>query len=318
MGIKTAIEYCDSSINPIMGCSGCELRREHCYAARLCTRYAGRKGWPKSFDEPEFFPGRSEKAIGWSDLTGKVRPGRDAWLDGYPRVIFVNDLSDGFCPDVDPWQWLNPHIAAMDLSPHSWLLLTKWPGRMGKFFEERGHPIPDNFWLGTSISRQRDEWRVIELLRIQGAAVRFVSCEPLLGPVDLTDIQLGIAEWGNALRQIQGVSGPKLDWVIAGGESGPGARPVHPDWVRGVRDQCQEAGVPYFHKQNGAWFHDSQMTTAQLTKAVLRMQFDPLPAPPDVYKWYDGTRSYRVGKKRAGRLLDNREHNDLPSISPRM
>ena len=105
MGIKTKIEYVDSSTNPIMGCTGCDLRESHCYAATLCGRYAGQKGWPQSFDHPEHFPGRLEKAIKWKDLTGTKRPDKP-WLDGYPRVIFVNDLSDGFCPDVDPGQWL--------------------------------------------------------------------------------------------------------------------------------------------------------------------------------------------------------------------
>lgn len=124
MGIKTKIEWADSSVNPIMGCTGCALRKSHCYAAVLCARYAGRKGWPESFDRPEFFPGRLEKAMKWRDLTGEARSDKP-WLDGLPRHIFVNDMSDGFCPDVDAWGWLLPHLDAMGKSPHVWMLLTK-------------------------------------------------------------------------------------------------------------------------------------------------------------------------------------------------
>ena len=267
MGVKTKISYCDSSTNPIMGCTGCVLRKSHCYAAVLCTRYAGRKGWPKSFDQPEFFLGRLEKAIKWPDLSGTERPD-EPWLNGLPRVIFVNDLSDGFCPDVDPWDWLALSIPAMHLSPHIWLLLTKWPDRMAQFFREWGKPIPSNFYLGVSVENQAatDE-RVLSLLQIP-AAVRFVSAEPLLGPIDLRQ-HLGlyqeadfVTDWvdiGDGLVAMTRLGFPgwrrhdghKLSWVIVGGESGPGARPMDPNWARDIRDQCVEAGVPFFIKQMG-------------------------------------------------------------------
>lgn len=116
MAIKTGVPFADSSCNPIMGCTGCELYPDHCYAAKLCTRYAGQKGWPKSFNEPEHFPGRIEKALKWSDLTGKPRADKP-WLNNYPRIIFVNDMSDGFCPDVNPNEWLLPHLPAIAESP---------------------------------------------------------------------------------------------------------------------------------------------------------------------------------------------------------
>ena len=319
MGIKTAIEYCDSSINPIMGCSGCELRREHCYAAQLCARYAGHKGWPTSFDQPEFFPGRMEKALGWSDLTGKVRPGRGAWLDRYPRVIFVNDLSDGFCPDVDPWQWLGTNMAAMDISPHIWLLLTKWPGRMHKFFEEHPSPIPNNFWLGTSVCRQQDEWRIEKLLQIP-AAVRFVSCEPLLEKVRFHSKWLNgyHYESGPFTNEIRQVSNPKLDLIIAGGESGPGARPMDPDWARDIRDQCQKADVPFFFKQWGTYVDFTQVgglscrslsgNRVKITGGTLNGQTFYAPYPWGAL----GPAVIKAGKKRAGRLLDGREWNEMP------
>ena len=256
MGIKTKIEWCDSSVNPIMGCTGCTLREKHCYAAILCARYVGRKGWPKSFDEPEFFPGRLEKAVRWSALAGKPRPGKP-WLNGLPRHIFVNDLSDGFCPDVDPWQWLAPSIPSMHLSPHIWLLLTKWPDRMRQFFKEWNKPIPSNFYLGTTITSADDLWRVGELLQIQWAAVRFVSVEPMLGGVELPAEESFIDPdgfgWNGPMTTEMGNwsidPDATIDWVICGGESGPGARPMHPDWARSLRNQCQAAGVAFFYKQ---------------------------------------------------------------------
>ena len=248
MGIKTKIEWCDSTINPIMGCTGCALQEDHCYAAALCARYAGRKGWPKSFDEPEFFPGRLEKAVKWPDLTGKNRPDKP-WFNGLPRHIFVNDMSDGFCPDADPWEWLYQFIPMMHLSPHIWLLLTKWPHRMRSFFEEWGKPIPSNFFPGVSIEDQpaADE-RVPILLQIP-AAVRFVSVEPMLEAINLGLSGTCPKSWGVGYRPVSDL----LDWVIVGGESGPGARPMMTDWAEDIVNQCQFAGVPIFMKQIGTW-----------------------------------------------------------------
>lgn len=252
MGIKTAIEYCDSTVNPIMGCTGCELydpdpALNHCYAATLVNRYAGRKGWPESFNRPEIFPERLEKALKWSDLTGRDRPDKP-WLNGKPRVVFVNDLSDGFCPDIDPEEWLAPYLGTMAESPHFWLLLTKWPRLMRKFFER--HPVPANFGLGTTVLRQKDEWRIVELLKIE-AGIRFVSCEPLLESLDIsfylhphTTTTFNPLAFHNA---------PALSWVVCGGESGPGARPMLSEWILQIIRQCQAANVPTFTKQLGIW-----------------------------------------------------------------
>lgn len=270
MGIKTRIEWADSTVNPVMGCTGCALRRDHCYAAVLCARYAGRKGWPRSFDRPEFFPGRLERAVGWRDLTGEARAD-EPWLDGLPRHIFVNDLSDGFCPDADPWEWLAPSIPAMHLSPHVWLLLTKWPDRMAQFFEEWGKPIPGNFRLGVSIEEPEYSYRATILAEIPGA-IRYISFEPLL------------ASFADCPGVLDNVSG-----AIVGGESGPGARPMDPGWVRGLRDQCVAAGVAFFFKQWGSARPD-----------VLEARYW-LAAGWNPDGWYTH-----------GRLLDKREWNEMP------
>ena len=116
----------------------------------------------------------------------------------------------------------------------------------------------------------------------------------------------GLDELGLVLR------GPHLDWVICGGESGPGARPMHPNDTRSLRDQCQGAGVPFFFKQWGEWLHESQMSSGKVLGAILRIELGLPGAPRDSYEWPDGTISYRVGKKAAGRLLDGREWNEMP------
>ena len=146
-------------------------------------------------------------------------------------------------------------------------------------------PLP-NVWLGTSVEDQRraDE-RIPHLLQTP-AAVRFISAEPLLGPIDLTHLQLeGGLSW-NALGRLAG-----LHWVIVGGESGNGARPMHTEWARSLRDQCSTAGVPYFFKQWGVWAPDGDLADG-------------------------GERFQLVGKKAAGRLLDGIEHNAFPEIRP--
>jgi protein gp37 len=301
MAIKTMIEYCDSTINPSMGCTGCELYPDHCYAATLCHRYAGRKGWPKDFSSPEYFHGRLEKAIRWPDLTGTDRPDKP-WLNGKPRVIFVNDLSDGFCPDVDPGGWLWPRLEAMENSPHIWLLLTKWPDRMADFFVSIGG-APDNSWVGTSILRPRVSWRVKQLRRIK-ASVHWLSLEPLLDYVFLSIFCDAKDCWAKTEDNVCAGCARSLDigvdWVIVGGESGPGARPMRPDWVRGIRDQCQAAGVPFFFKQWGAWAHIPSDTRKY-------------PHAAEKHWWSDQNLMARVGKKAAGRLLDGIEWNEFPA-----
>ena len=155
MGKTTKISYADSTISPLVGCDGCELLDltrgiKLCYAHALVTRYAGVRGWPKDFFQPEFFPGRLEQAIRWKDLTDTDRPDKP-WLNGYPRIVFLGDLADIFAKNApDPREWLVPMIPRM-AEKHIWLFLTKRPRRMAQFFEQVGY-VPRNFWLGTTIT----------------------------------------------------------------------------------------------------------------------------------------------------------------------
>jgi protein gp37 len=249
VGIKTGIGWCDSSVNPVVGCDGCELHQKgkkesHCYAAGLVRRYAGLPGWPISFDGPELMHGRLAKAIKWPDLTGTERPEKP-WLNGYPRIIFLCDLADPFTESIDPESWLTPTLPAMADSPHVYILLTKRGRRMLAYW--RSHRIPRNVWQGVTVTGPETLIRAEQLMAVPGASVRFISAEPLLGPVNL---------------ELLGQGPYSLDWVIAGGESGPGARAMDPLWARWLRDQCQAAAVPFFFKQwggaaRGRWLDDA-------------------------------------------------------------
>lgn len=149
-------------------------------------------------------------------------------------------------------------------------------------------PLP-NVWIGVSVEDQARADERIPLLLETPAAVRWVSAEPLLGRVDL-----------RAMKR------DGLDWVVAGGESGPGARPMHPDWARSLRDQCVATGIPYFFKQWGEWVPaPEEMNYAEAAALACRLnrEFEP---------WSSGHTVIRVGKRKAGRLLDGREWNEYP------
>lgn len=241
------------------GCSGCELwiparGVKKCYAGVLTERYGGRPGWPPSFDQPTLFPGRIEEACRWPDLTGRDRPDKP-WLNGLPRLIFLDDMGDTFDPKL-PRDWLLPHVPAMEQSPHIWLFLTKQAGRMRQFFERLGY-VPENFWLGVTITSDQTRGRLNDLWRIREAPVRWVSYEPALGPFDLSGA-LGTSQrnvWldpprpGRTWRDEYGIH-----WLVVGGESGPGAEPLDLQWVRRVRVHCRDMNVRLFVKQLGsAW-----------------------------------------------------------------
>lgn len=237
MSKDTKIQWCDSSLNLEIGCDGCELWNpeagvDHCYAGTLVGRHAGKKGWPDSFAEPKIFPERLDTALRWRDLTGTTRDEKP-WLDGLPRIVFLNDLGDTFTESL-PVDWMAPFIPRMAASPHIWIMLTKRPKRMATFWAMYGK-VPANFWLCTSVTSQTVVGRVRDLLTIYDAPVLGLSVEPLLGPVDLTTVP--------DLHRLQ--------WAKIGGESGAGCRPCDTTWIRRCHDQCRDAGVAPFIKQLG-------------------------------------------------------------------
>jgi protein gp37 len=347
MGIKTNIGYCDSTLNLMMGCDGCELSGGHCYAQDWVGRHAGKPGWPASFDKPKLFVDRMEQALAWPDLTGTERPDKP-WLNGMPRIIFLNDLGDAFTPSL-PLGWMGDLVCQMAATPHVYLILTKQSARFAQFVEwwqmQYCERFPRNIWGGVSVTGHGVLGRVKDLSKID-LAVRFVSFEPLLGPVDLRPLLKVIClDEQHYPRRL-------VDWAIAGGESGRNARPCHPDWARRLRDDCQAAGVAYFWKQWGEWmptasanyaisktenrhgnavgvailrdgrkcFMDNgpserktvvdQDAVNALNKAMKRNMPDP--NDPDQSDWLGYQWMHRVGKKAAGRVLDGREWSEMP------
>ena len=173
-----------------------------------------------------------------------------------------------------------------------------------------------NVLIGTTVEGPDQQSRIEDLLHIP-AVKRFLSCEPLLGSIDLTKIG-----WADdpvvpgsprtcliaTVAMLDSVGRPAIDWVICGGESGPNARPMHPDWARSLRDQCAAGGVPFLFKQWGEWCPESHADFESSPAAALSSR-------NAMYEvWPGGMRSYRIGKERAGRLLDGVEHNEFPVI----
>ena len=243
------IEWTDVSWNPVTGCTKISPGCEHCYAERMSKRLAGRFGYPA---ENPFtvtcHPDKLDQPLHWKK----------------PRNIFVCSMGDLFHEDV-PEQFIWRCFLTMSIATqHTYQVLTKRPKTMAKMmriaFSSDLHvhsgPAP-NVWLGTSCENQDTANERIPHLMKTPAAVRFLSLEPLLGPVDLDCINFGdnIAVSSGSVIVASAAGNqpfnPVIDWVIVGGETGPGARPMDPDWARDIRDQCKAAGVPFFFKAMG-------------------------------------------------------------------
>ena len=354
MGEHTSIEWTDATWNPITGCSIKSSGCINCYAMGLAAtrlrNHPSREGLTQD----------SKAGPVWN---GQVRL-NEQWLDQplrwkRPRTIFVCAHGDLFHESV-PDEWIDRVFAVMALCPqHRFQVLTKRSARMRAYFEgpetlsrieeatEEFHdlgcirpwPLP-NVWLGVSVEDQRaaDE-RIPDLLETP-AAVRFLSCEPLLGPVDLlafidpTGACCGgepeyrcsncpsDASWRYSIPSDDGqwAFDPTLDWIIVGGESGKGARPMHPDWARSLRDQCETAGVPFFFKQWGEW---EVALDRERDDPDWRADYANNYVDRGKSKWlnlaggcgFHGERFHvmrRVGKKKSGRLLDGVQHDGTP------
>ncbi len=349
--MSTKIEWAEETWNPVTGCTPVSAGCENCYARRMATRLRGRCGYPA--DEPF-------KVTLHEDRLGE--PLR--WKQ--PRKVFVCSMSDLFHPDVPDefiariWWVMGQCAGYLDPSRyrgHTFIILTKRPERMQKWLngwndrETRRQWIesfgevydwmsgpkywPDvlpNVWLGvTAENQQRADERIPILLKIP-AAVRFVSVEPMLGPVALDAVCAATDGYMQKIKTL--LDG--IDWVICGGESGPGARPMHPDWARSLRDQCQAAGVPFFFKQWGGWTESEHASTHLVHVGGINRgtrYFIPRDDATTIRNaGYKGERKIRedlidrghpgwirmrrVSKKIAGRLLDGREWNEYPEATP--
>jgi protein gp37 len=232
----SAIEWTDSTWNPVTGCTKVSPGCTHCYAETFAERWRGIGGhaYEQGFDL-RLWPQRLGTPLTWRK----------------PRTVFVNSMSDLFHEGVPRPFIMNVFEVMKAAHWHTFQILTK---RADRLVDLAGHlPWPSNVWMGVSVETEDYVWR-IDRLREVPSAVRFVSAEPLLGP----------------LRRIN-LDG--IDWLIVGGESGPGARPMSKAWVRNLRDQCARANVPFFFKQWGG-----------------------------------------VNKKKAGRVLDGRTWDGIPSL----
>lgn len=217
MATQSSIEWTETTWNPVTGCSKVSPGCAHCYAERMAKRLQamGVRKYRHGFDV----------AVHASTLEEPLR-----WTQ--PRLVFVNSMSDLFHPSV-PTVFIESVFTIMNrASRHTFQVLTKRPDRVGSL-DSRLRWTP-NIWLGVSIESERWLDR-LELLARTGAGTKFLSLEPLLGPLPRLDLS-------------------DVDWVIAGGESGPGARPVRPEWIRAIRDSCVRSSVPFFFKQWGGVF----------------------------------------------------------------
>ena len=248
MSDRSAIEWTDATWNPVTGCTKVSPGCKNCYAEKFAERFRGVRGHPyeQGFDL-RLWPERLTLPLVWKNS----------------RIIFVNSMSDLFHKRV-PDDFIRRVFKVMiEANHHIFQVLTKRSDRMTEwvhsFFTGR---VPRHIWLGVSVESQDYVWR-IQQLQNTPAEIRFLSVEPLLEPVDLKPVHL-----------------KGIHWVIVGGESGPGARPMNPEWVRSIKKSCEEGRVSFFFKQWGA--------------------FTPA--------------GKRVGKKRAGRLLDGKTWNEMPEM----
>jgi protein gp37 len=293
---NSSIEWTDVTWNPVSGCSKVSQGCKHCYAERIFPRpYPGRK-----FTDVRTHPDRLLQPVGMAK----------------GKRIFVNSMSDLFHEDI-PLSFIAAVFGIMAVTPrHTYQVLTKRPKNALSFFEWMSKyprdvmheavkgaigyhhpkrpavnvttwPLP-NVWLGVSVEDQATADERIPLLLQAPARVRFLSCEPLLSGIDLT-------AYLNCHTDKTGV-----DWVIAGGESGPKARPMHPAWARGLRDQCLLAGVPFLFKQWGEWGPQCLYPGLATIRANL---------------WVDGATVWKVGKKKSGRELDGRTWDQFPEVA---
>ncbi|OTP79438.1 phage Gp37/Gp68 family protein [Caballeronia sordidicola] len=329
MVADSKIEWTDHTFNPWIGCTRVSPGCDHCYAAVSTPARVKGITW-----------GVGEARRRTADSTWKQPKAWNARHDaffathGRRQRVFCASLADVFDNEVDN-NLRNELLGLIYATPNlDWLLLTKRIGNVPWLMEECTEPgkqwaLPPNVWLGATIVNQDEADRDIPKLLAIPARVRFLSMEPLLGPVDLTSIPWG----GVRTDMLQGWNSPKhgVHWVIVGGESGADARPMHPDWVRSLRAQCAAASVPFLFKQWGEWTDEDWGERAGLRDtagvlpsgdfALMSQGYSPpfddsdrLEAAGNVR--LDGRMLMdRVGKRAAGRKLDGVTHDGFPETA---
>lgn len=356
MGENSKIEWTHHTFNPWIGCAKVSPGCAHCYAEREFDHRHHKAKWGPGQPRVRTSPGTWAQPLRWDRAAAKA---------GVRARVFCASLADVFDPEV-PVAWLADLMVLIEKCRNlDWLLLTKRPQEIaGRLHEAHAHiegikeswdevpeptcpasemlnewPVgnpPPHVWLGTTVENQAtaDE-RIPRLLKVP-ARIRFLSCEPLLGPVDLRYIRT--YSYGTTSRETNVLTGQSMvymndgggiessprdhiDWIICGGESGPKARPMHPEWARSLRDQAQAAGTPFMFKQWGEWLpgHQYDAEHRKSDPEIESSRFDmrewdgeewDTPADP----WdTDEHAVFRVGKVRAGRRLDGRTWDGAPS-----
>lgn len=327
MGENSNIEWTDHTFNPWIGCTKVSPGCAHCYAEARDKRHLIEKvdHWGKGAPRLHTSASNWRQPLKWNQANAEcgVRSAERR------QRVFCASLGDWLDDEV-PIEWLADLLKLIHETPNlDWLLLTKRPENFNRrlagvfdWFQSGDGPVkrfaaawlfgefPANVWIGTTVEDQtRADERIPELLKIP-ARIRFLSCEPLLGPVDLAFSAFNGADSFGGM--------PGIHWVICGGESGGGARPMHPQWARGLRDQCTRAEVPFFFKQWGEW--------GRITAYCARGCGDHPTLPgymDDNYRIHylrddqvltpiTGVLT-RLGKHAAGRQLDGRDWSEFPS-----
>lgn len=301
MSATSTIEWTDATWNPVTGCTKVSPGCAHCYAETFAERWRGVPGhhFEKGFDLV-LRPDKLDLPLHWTK----------------PRRIFVTSMGDLFHKDV-PEEFIRAVFGVMaQARQHTFQLLTKRPERMrevltrwqkhGLTLREGCGVVLPNVWLGTSVENQATAIERIPLLIKTPAAIRFLSCEPLLGPVSLVNLHKP-SNWRASLSSNTRLEAYKhIDWMIVGGESGPGARPMQPDWARGLRSECQETGTPFFFKQWGAW-------APEIVK--IHLNGKPIGSGTVSYSGNGHSMMYKLGKSKSGRVLDGRTWDEFPKAA---
>ena len=376
MTANTKIEWADHTFNPWEGCTRVGPGCDHCYAAARNARFAHgveinwgpgaprRRTSPENWAQPLKWNAKRFMqcaACGWrghvaAELIGCGGCGSiDHLNDARPRV-FCASLADVFDNEVDPQWRVDLFRLIIDTPNLDWLLLTKRIGNASRMLQDVAErfgvmmnaadqykPLA-NVWIGATVVNQEEADRDIPKLLQVPAAKRFLSIEPMLGPISLDDIDCGgVGEdvipreyWTDvddddshpalALNALEGYywqrwgdwerESKRLNWVIAGGESGPHARPAHPEWFANLRKQCAAAGVPFLFKQWGEWAPRSDSMPLDLLggdDAYVTIDGDVHTIADNYPFEASDVLMYRIGKKAAGRVLDGRTHDGFPS-----
>jgi len=274
MGKNSHIEWTHHTFNPWWGCAKVSPACQFCYAEAWAKR-VGNKVWGVRAPRRFFSDSHWEDPTKWN---------AEAALKGVRYRVFCASMADVFEDRRDLDAPRSRLWSLIEATPYlDWLLLTKRPERVKKL-SAWGQKWPSNVWLGTTVEdQQRAEERLPHLLSVP-AQVRFLSCEPLLGPLDL--------------RGFVGKKRSPIQWIIAGGESGAHARPMDPEWVRSLRDFCRKAQIAFHFKQWGHWAPAPSGTTPKVRAALVGKS----------------VQMFALGKGVSGRYLDGKTHDELPGF----